>query len=111
MNHNYITSTDRRMIPFQMEVVDDLDNISKRIETHDAITWHVLNGTPITRSCWDAINLPDPELAALCAAYRIYAPLSAVRADPIRYLGPWASVVLTPDNIPRCIRRTARLRA
>lgn len=113
MHHNSIDSGPGRMIPFQVEVVDHLDpsTPTARTETLDGVIWQVLRGTPFTRSCWDAIELPDPELVVLCYAFGLYIPISYARADPIRAMGAQARDYATPETIPACIRRTARLRA
>ncbi|MEU0236840.1 hypothetical protein ABZ234_04050 [Nocardiopsis sp. NPDC006198] len=56
-------------------------------------------------------TLPAPALLALCIAFGIYAPLDAIRRDPVGLLGELAKRLATPEVIPECLRRSAHRRA
>lgn len=77
-----------------------------RLDTPTAVILTLGLGRQGTQTAPDIVALfDDPALAAICATWGIHTPIEEVRKDPVRALGPLATMIISPDLIPDHIAR------
>ena len=82
------------------------DTAATRLDTPTAVILTLGLGRQGTQTAPDIVALfDDALLAAICTIWGIHVPIEAVRKDPIRALGPPATMIISPDLIPEHVAR------
>ena len=82
------------------------DTAATRLDTPTAVILTLGLGRQGTQTAPDIVALfDDALLAAICTIWGIHVPIEEVRKDPIRALGPLATMIISPDLIPEHIAR------
>lgn len=82
------------------------DTAATRLDTPTAVILTLGLGRQGTQTAPDIVALfDDALLAAICTIWGIHVPIEEVRKDPIRALGPLATMIISPDLIPEHVAR------
>ena len=82
------------------------DTAATRLDTPTAVILTLGLGRQGAQTAPDIVALfDDALLAAICTIWGIHVPIEEVRKDPIRALGPLATMIISPDLIPEHIAR------